>query len=90
MLVVEADDLGEQIEAPTRLDHVGDLVELGEGFRDLRRIAVDPHADHGHALEAEPERIGDGHDLHDALVDQALDPLADRGLGQPTLLAIAV
>ena len=38
--------------------------------------------DHGLAAEADLQRIGDRHDLHDPGLAQLLDPLADGGLGQ--------
>src|SRR5205823_2539390 len=48
-------------------------------------LALD--ANHGLTAEAERHRVGDRDDLHDAAVDQPLDPLPDRGLGQADRLA---
>ena len=44
-------------------------------------------ADHRHPPQAERQGVGDGDDLHDAAVDQALHPLAHGGLRQPDRLA---
>ena len=49
-------------------------------------VALAANADHGRPREPHGERVGDRNDLDHARVDQPLDPLADRGLGQPHCL----
>ena len=49
--------------------------------------AVDVDADHRLPAEAELERVGDGHDLHDPGLGEPLDPLPHGGLGEPDGLA---
>ncbi len=85
-VVVLADDLDEQVERAGHDHEVVDLGERGDGVGGGADVALDADADHGHAPEPERHRVGDGHDLGDTGVDQAPDPLADRGFRQPDLL----
>ena len=63
--------------------HVVDLVELGERIRDRAGVPPRAHADHGLPGEADLQRVGDGHDLHHARVEQPLHTLTDGRLGEP-------
>jgi len=87
VVVILANNLKQEVERPRGQHHVVDLVHAGHLVGDLLHGAVAAQADHGLAPEAELERVGDRDDLHDAAVDQPLDPLAHRRLGQPDRLA---
>src|SRR5580700_4395396 len=54
---------------------------------DLLQVPAALDADHGLPAEAEHQRVGHRDDLHDPGLDQPLDPLPDRGLGEPDRLA---
>ena len=54
---------------------------------DPLQISFALDADHGLPVETERHRVGHGHDLHDAAVQQPLDPLPDGRLGKPDGLA---
>ena len=81
------DRLDEEVVGPGGDHDVVDLGQRGQRVGDRLQRALDPDADHRLAGEAELERVGDRDDLHDAGVEQPLDPLADRGLGQADDLA---
>ena len=87
VVVALGDDLDEQVVGAGGDHDVVDLGELGEGVGDRLERAADPDADHRLPGEAELERVGDRDDLHHAAVDQPLDALPDRGLGQADHLA---
>ena len=65
--------------------HVVDLVQGRQLVGHLSHVALDRDADHGLAGEAELQRVGDGHDLHDPRLAQTLDTAAHGRLGQPDL-----
>ena len=56
-------------------------------LRNRIEVTLDVDADHRLAPESHGERVGDGDDLHDALVEQLLHALAHGRLGQAHGLA---
>ena len=76
----------EHVERPGRDHEVVDLGQAGEPVGDGADVTVDADADHGHAPEPQHHRVGDGHDLGDADLDQPPHALAHRRLRQPHLL----
>ena len=87
LLVALADHLDEQVVGAGGDHHVVDLVQGGDRVGDRLELAAGPDPDHRLPGEAELEGIGDGHDLHDAALDQPLHPLPHGGLGEPDDLA---
>ena len=88
MVVVLADDLDEEVEAAGG-GH--DVVDLGHRRRARRRPASRSPSTRmpiiACRVKPDLERVGDGDDLHDLGVEQALHALADGGLGQADGLA---
>ncbi len=82
MFVILGDDFQEQVERTRGEDHVVDLGQRRDGVRYFPDVTRNPDTDHGFASEPHPERVRDRDDLHDSRVEQSLDPLAYRGLGQ--------
>ena len=87
VVVVLADDLDHEVEGARGDDHVVDLGHGGQRVGDGLEVALDVDADHRLAPEAHGERVGDGDDLHHALVEQLLDALAHGRLGEADGLA---
>jgi len=56
---------------------------FGELVGNGPEVACRPNAHHGLAVEAQLQRVGDRHDLHDARLGELLHPLANRGLAEP-------
>ncbi len=83
MLVVLAHDLEDEVVRPRHEHDVVDFGNCGERVGDRLDVALGLHADHRLAPESEAERVGDAHDLHHVALDEALDPAADGGLGEP-------
>src|SRR6185369_12376320 len=75
VVVVGADQLGEQVVAAGAHDHVVDLGDGGDGVGDRPHVTGDLDADHDLAGEAQHQRVGDRDDLHHAAVQQSLYPL---------------
>ncbi len=82
MLVVGADDLEQEVERAGGEDEVVDLGNRGESVGDGVDVTLGLDADHRLAVEAQRERVGHGDYLHDVVLDQALNALANRGLRQ--------
>ncbi len=87
MLVVLADQFGQQVERARGADHVVDLVEGGQRVRNGLDVPLDVDPDHCLPGEADGEGVGDGDDLHHALVEQLLNSLAHGRLRQAHGLA---
>ena len=74
--------LDQQVEGARGDHHVVDLFQGRELLGDLLEVIAAPDPDHGLAAEPQRHRVGHGDDLHRPGVEQPLDPLAGRGLGQ--------
>lgn len=76
---VLAQHLDEQVELPRDHDQVAHFGEAGDGAGNLfqaRLLHLD--ADHGGSVETELCRVDHADDLDHALLEQAVDPVADR------------
>src|SRR5262249_56412673 len=79
---VGADELDEQVVPTGADDDIDDLGDCGDRVGYRAHVAGHLDTDHHLAREAEHERVGDGHDLHDPGVEQALYPLPHGCLRQ--------
>jgi hypothetical protein len=82
VVVVACDDFREQVERASADDQVADLrSSLQMACRSLD-ITGHPNPEHGRPGHPELHRIGDRDNLNDPGFLKALNPLANRGLGQ--------
>lgn len=81
-LVVLAHHLAEEVETAGRGHDIRDLIQGGDSIGRRGQLPSHPDPDHRLAREADQQGIGDGDDLHDTGIEQALHAGADRGLGE--------
>jgi len=86
LVVVLAHDLGEDVEAARGGDDVVDGRHLRQCLGDRGQVAVDADADQRLAAKPHLEGVGHRDDLHDAGVEQPLDPLPHGRLREADLL----
>ena len=87
VIVVLAHDFGEDVVAAGGDDEVVDLAHRGHLLGHCFDVALDANPDHGCAREPHLHGVGDRHDLHDAGLDESLDPLTYGCFGEPDGLA---
>jgi hypothetical protein len=79
---VSCDQLHHQVVFASRQIEAVDFGYLGHRIGDGTEVARDADRDHGDQIEAEPERVGHGHDAHDALVDGSMGRWVDGSMGR--------